>query len=548
MRDRRQHREGSGLADLDEADLVAAYGEGRPGAFEELYHRHAPVAWRTAAAVLGTVEGAVDAVVAAFAWVLMLVPREQVCEPGQFRSCLLAATRDASLDELRKQEHLVGAGATGHAGSALAEGAPSGALPERDAPRPRDDEGTTPGDGPPSLPARAMASAPLADAFRGLPERWRTILWLTEAEGVPVPDAAGILGVQPSTAVQLAKRARSALTARARQLWLSRPDLDRRCPPVVRRLDEYAAGGLGRQDRARVGSHLAGCPLCRSRLAEIDDLGGALRSCLVPLPLSLLEEAAVRAHLAGEEPHREPGLRLGAFSLAARKPLASVSLGLLALGIIGTSLAGQGAVSSRKPHFALPELPGASATVVQPVAGHHRDTPALRALLARALSSGSRGRAHRFPGTGSTSTAATSTVGAVLGPSLASPTGSPGGSSGPTSTSGSGGAGTSTGGGGSGTTAAPNQTTTTSPAPTTSLVTSTTAPSTTAPQVTLTVPTLSSTTTTLDLQKTVSSVVSTLAGTASSTVSTTTQTATSLTDTVSCTGVQLLQAGSGCTG
>src|SRR3989442_7161935 len=85
-----------------DAELVARVAAGHVGAFEDLYRRHSDAAWRVAQAVTGNRDDAADAVAEAFTRVLQVLPAGRLDEGVPFRPYLLAATRNAAIDTLRR--------------------------------------------------------------------------------------------------------------------------------------------------------------------------------------------------------------------------------------------------------------------------------------------------------------------------------------------------------------------------------------------------------------------------------------------------------------
>ncbi|MCB0961651.1 MAG: sigma-70 family RNA polymerase sigma factor, partial [Acidimicrobiales bacterium] len=98
----------------------------------------------------------------------------------------------------------------------------------------------------------------LATAYRGLSERWRHVLWLTEVEGRRPADIAPLLGISAGTAAALAYRARqgllSAYVAAYRSLRA-----DPACQDLSGRLAELIALGLDAPGFDDVREHLEGC-------------------------------------------------------------------------------------------------------------------------------------------------------------------------------------------------------------------------------------------------------------------------------------------------
>ena len=166
--------------ELPDSDLVRRAAGGDNGAFEELYRRHSQAAWRVAQAVTHNPHDAADAVSEAFTRVFQALPTGRLADGGaQFRPYLMAATRNAAIDGLRRQGKTV----------------PSDSPVVLDAPESRS--------GPTERVVEALDASLVAQAFATLPERWRTILWLTEVEGMAPREAAAVLDLSPNGAAQL---------------------------------------------------------------------------------------------------------------------------------------------------------------------------------------------------------------------------------------------------------------------------------------------------------------------------------------------------------
>lgn len=322
-----RNRTGTLATDPDATDstLAALAADGDVGAFEELYRRHAQAAWRVAQSVTRNREDAADAVAEAFTRVLKALPAGRLRDNANFRSYLLTSTRNAALDVHRRT------GRVRPTGDSAVFDSPSGNLPSDSA----EDKADV-----------AMVAA----AFGNLPERWRSVLWLTEVEGIPAREAATMLGVSANGVAQLAVRARAGLRERFLQAHLTHRGVDARCVATVERLGAYVAGALAPRDLAKVDQHLAGCEPCRERLAELEDLGSSLRRIVLPFPLGLAALAlgtfeaeaatAVAAGAAGAA-GGTTGNSTPAWLLKAQRPLAVASAGLIAAGIVGIGVVGQ---------------------------------------------------------------------------------------------------------------------------------------------------------------------------------------------------------------
>ena len=310
---------------LSDDVLVDRVVAGFDGDFEELYRRHASAAWRVAQAVTGNAHDAADAVAEAFARVLQAVKAGRLLDASAFRGYLLAATRNASLDTLRR------AGKT---------------RPTADDDLDGLDLATT---GPDDALTGAGDAAMIAEAFRNLPERWRSVLWLTEVEGVSTKDVAEQLGISANGAAQLAVRARAGLRERFLQAHLkstAAPD----CRFTVDRLGAYVGGGLAPRDLAKVDQHLAGCEPCRLKKEELEDLGTGLRRIVLPLPLALAGIAGARVTTAltsSSSPIAAAPSVGGRIMAAAQNPtprlqklLAGTTVGVLGLGMVAATVTG----------------------------------------------------------------------------------------------------------------------------------------------------------------------------------------------------------------
>lgn len=234
--------------------------------FEALYRTCAGDAWRVARSVTGNDHDAADAVAEAASRVYQAVSSDRISGIDAFRPYLLAATRNAAVDILRRSARDRPMGGDGSFDDAVGDSV--GAADPSD---------------------RAVAdeeSAVVARAFAELPRRWQSVLWLTEVEDLPPREAAGVLGLSPNNVSQLAVRARARLTERYLQGHVAGVAAPA-CRGTVEHLGAYAAGRLSRRRSAAVTSHLDGCSACRARLDHLDDLGVALRRAVVPFPLVL---------------------------------------------------------------------------------------------------------------------------------------------------------------------------------------------------------------------------------------------------------------------
>ena len=148
----------------------------------------------------------------------------------------------------------------------------------------------------------AMAEhAVVAKAFETLPQRWRSVLWMIDVEGLRTSDVARRLGLSANGAAALTKRARAALS----QAWLTahvdtrstRPE----CVWVLDHVSGYARGTLSEAQRERVRRHLDECDSCNRAAHRIGHLATSLRVVAIVAGGSLvgLVDARRRRRLAG---------------------------------------------------------------------------------------------------------------------------------------------------------------------------------------------------------------------------------------------------------
>jgi RNA polymerase sigma factor (sigma-70 family) len=314
---------------LTDSVLVDRVVAGFDDAFDELYRRHVDSAWRVAQAVTGNAHDAGDAVSEAFAKVLQAVRDGRLDESGSFRAYLLTATRNASLDILRRTGKLR-----------------TGADEELDmvaASQP----------GPAEKITGREDAVLMAEAFRALPERWRSVLWLTEVEGVATREAAAALGLTANGAAQLAVRARAGLRDRFLQAHI-KSEVPAGCQFTVSHLGAYVGGGIAPRDLAKVDQHLAGCQTCLARKEELEDVGTSLRRIAFPIPLALAGLTASRVHAALASAS-SPASRWSVAELtksptpAMRRMVGASAAIVLGLGVLALPFTGDG--KSLTPKF-----------------------------------------------------------------------------------------------------------------------------------------------------------------------------------------------------
>ncbi|MHB1923744.1 MAG: sigma-70 family RNA polymerase sigma factor [Acidimicrobiales bacterium] len=305
-------RKGPDIQTSDDLDLARAAAGGDGSAFDELYRAHADAAWRVAFAVTGNRDDAADAVADAFTRFLTALTSGRLADLANVRAYLLSTTRNAAIDVLRRNGRLQPMDDLPHAEVGSLNAGPSDRVLD------------------------GLDAAFVSTAFLSLPERWRSVLWLTEVEEMSPADVAMLMGVSANNAAQLAVRARAGLRQRFLQAHV-RDEADSKCAFTLDRLGAYVGGALAPRDIAKVDQHLAGCDSCRAVQEELADLGTTLRRVAMPLPLAL--GALAWRHWLDVSSASEAGLRV-VTGMRGQRPLTGVSVGLLGLGIIALGILG----------------------------------------------------------------------------------------------------------------------------------------------------------------------------------------------------------------
>jgi RNA polymerase sigma factor (sigma-70 family) len=237
-----------------DAELILQVRAGRADAYAQLYQRHVASARALARQLTGRTAEADDLVAEAFTKLLATLLGGGGPDAA-FRAYLLTTLRHAFHDRLRRDRRLE-----------LTDD-----MTRYDTGVPWEDPAVS-----------ELESRLAANAFAGLPERWRLVLWCTEVEQRSPAEVAFSLGLSPNGVAALAYRAREALRRAYLQEHLrdqasTAPTGTDRHRATVDRLGAWARDGLSGRQRAAVDSHLGACSGCRSLAAELADVSDALR-------------------------------------------------------------------------------------------------------------------------------------------------------------------------------------------------------------------------------------------------------------------------------
>ncbi|HEV7742476.1 MAG TPA: sigma-70 family RNA polymerase sigma factor [Pseudolysinimonas sp.] len=209
--------------------------------------------------------------------------------------------------------------------------------------------------------AYALDRTLTARAFRGLPERWQTVLWYTEVEGMDPHEVAPIMGISANSVAALSYRAREGLRKAWLQAHISDATASGECQWTMSRLGDRARDGLGARDAERMAAHLEECAKCTIVSEEVEEVGSHLAMVMLPLLLggiaggTLLSQLAQPSSASAAEmlvpalPQSVEAIATGgaaagtalagAFSLAGAAGTTAVVGGLAVAAVLGTGIA-----------------------------------------------------------------------------------------------------------------------------------------------------------------------------------------------------------------
>ena len=124
-----------------------------------------------------------------------------------------------------------------------------------------------------------------ARAFRSLPERWQSVLWYTEVEGMDPHEVAPILGMSANGVAALSYRAREGLRKAWLQAHVSEAGTSEACKWTISRLGDAARHSLTQREQEKMTEHLLTCAKCQIVSEEVDEVGSHLAMVLLPIML-----------------------------------------------------------------------------------------------------------------------------------------------------------------------------------------------------------------------------------------------------------------------
>jgi len=311
--------------DASDDELVLATRAGDSRAYGVLWGRHAPAANRAARAITSSIDPE-DLVSEAFAKTFSAI-RNGGGPTDAFRPYLFAAVRSAAATWGGKQKDI-----------------PLEYIDDL----PADDAED-------SLDLLSDKSL-LSTAFKDLPERWRTLLWYLEVEGMKPREIAPLMGMTPNAVSVLAARAREGFKVAWLHAHINEPGRDEECRWACERIvAQERKRHVSRADGRRFDAHLEGCRRCTMASAEVAQASSKLRALLLP---ALLGGPAAAAYSAGTP--APAGAAVSPFGTAA-------GWGVVVGGaiLVGTLAVGAVAVIAELGSQGAPGVDDASALVVE---------------------------------------------------------------------------------------------------------------------------------------------------------------------------------------
>ncbi|WP_244899826.1 sigma-70 family RNA polymerase sigma factor [Salinibacterium amurskyense] len=124
-----------------------------------------------------------------------------------------------------------------------------------------------------------------AKAFRELPERWQSVLWYTEVEGMDPHEVAPLMGMSANSVAALSYRAREGLRKAWLQAHINDATASGECQWAMSKFGEHARQSLSGRDAKRISAHLESCTRCAIVCEEVDEVGSRLALVMIPMLL-----------------------------------------------------------------------------------------------------------------------------------------------------------------------------------------------------------------------------------------------------------------------
>lgn len=170
-----------------------------------------------------------------------------------------------------------------------------------------------------------------ARAFRSLPERWQSVLWYTEVEGLDPHEVAPLLGMTANAVAALSYRAREGLRKAWLQAHVSDAAASGECRWALTHLGDHARHALTPRDSERLAFHLVTCAKCSIISEEVEEVGSRLALVMLPILLGGVAGGGMLASFGGSS------AATAATSAAVPAVPASIAASTAAVGVAGAA-------------------------------------------------------------------------------------------------------------------------------------------------------------------------------------------------------------------
>lgn len=127
----------------------------------------------------------------------------------------------------------------------------------------------------------------LISAFTGLPERWQTVLWITEVEGKKPREVAQTMNLSANAVSALATRARESLREGFLRAHQNAPKTDE-CAQYSPHLSSMVRGSLTKKRSEALRLHLSVCSYCTSEYLTLAGINKSMRVWVFPVLAGLV--------------------------------------------------------------------------------------------------------------------------------------------------------------------------------------------------------------------------------------------------------------------
>lgn len=127
----------------------------------------------------------------------------------------------------------------------------------------------------------------LISAFTGLPERWQTVLWMTEVEDKKSREVAQTMNLSANAVSALATRARESLREGFLQAHQNAPKTDE-CAQYSPHLSSMVRGSLTKKRSEALRLHLSVCSYCTSEYLTLAGINKSMRVWVFPVLAGLV--------------------------------------------------------------------------------------------------------------------------------------------------------------------------------------------------------------------------------------------------------------------